>query len=37
MEGDGSESRAYAWVEAGERFTLLDWSGGVGALQVRIR
>lgn len=37
VEADPSASFAYHWSETGERFALLDWSGGAGALQLRMR
>ena len=35
--GDRSETLGYQWLETGERFALIDWSGGSGALQIRAR
>ncbi|MEZ4353905.1 MAG: VOC family protein [Myxococcota bacterium] len=32
-EDEGSS--LYEWIESGERFRLVDWAGGVGALQLR--
>lgn len=34
---DPAASLDYQWLETGERFGLLDWSGGSGTLQIRLR
>jgi len=36
-DDDWPESTAYHWLDTGETFTLVDWSGGAGALQLRAR